>query len=209
MKVKLISVTPDAEKIMGYCARVSNPKNQDNPNYAKLLKYCIENKHWSVFEMADMTVEVETSVAISMQKLRHSSAKFQQFSQRYSEVTNGYELVEARSQDWKNRQNSNDDMSDEVKQWFLDVQKEVNDLAYKRYQEALAKGIAKEQARFLLTVATKTTMYVKNNVRNWIHYLQVRTDPSTQKEHRDVALAIQAVFCEQFPTVAQALGWKQ
>jgi thymidylate synthase (FAD) len=208
MKVGLISITSDAEKIMGYVARVSNPKNQDNPNYAKLLKYCIDSKHWSVFEMADMTVEIETSRAIATQILRHRSFNFSEFSQRYSKVTEGCEIYPARSQDLKNRQNSNDDMSQEIKDWFIVAQEHLQMESLGLYNEALAKGIAKEQARFLLLSSAKTRLYAKGNIRSWITYLQVRLDPSTQKEHRDVALEIQKIFIEQLPTVSEALGWK-
>lgn len=215
MKVKLVSVTKgvgdlehmSAEQLSAYVARVSNPSNQmNNETASKLLNYCIEHSHWSVFEHAYMTVEITTSRAIAAQILRHRSATFQEFSQRYAAVTE-FETYPARRQDKKNRQNSLDDMSEEDLAWFLDAQIQVQSLSTRLYQEALDKNIAKEQARFLLPLGTSTTLYMTNNLRNWIHYLDLRTDVSTQKEHRDIALAIQHVFCEQFPAIGQAKKW--
>jgi len=207
MQVNLISVTPKAEELMGYCARVSSPDNQDNPEYAKLLKYCAKNGHWSVFEMADCCLEITTSRAIAQQILRHRSFNFQEFSQRYAKVSAGFECYPARSQDVKNRQNSIDNMSDEDKAWFDAAQKNVQEISQTLYEEALDLGIAKEQARFLLPLSTTTKLYMKGSVRSWIHYLNVRTDPSTQLEHREVALAVKAIFIEQFPITAKALEW--
>jgi thymidylate synthase (FAD) len=207
MQVNLVSVTPKAEEMMSYCARVSNPNNQDNPEYAKLLKYCATNGHWSIFEMGDMIVEITTSRAIAQQILRHRSFNFQEFSQRYAKVSAGFECYPARSQDVKNRQNSIDNMSYEDKKWFLDAQQSIQDQSLALYEEALTKGVAKEQARFLLPLSTTTKLYMKGSVRSWIHYLNVRTDPSTQLEHREVALAVKAIFIEQFPITAQALDW--
>ena len=203
--VKLISVTPDAEKTMIYCARVSS-KNQDNPNIAKLLKYCLDHGHVSVFEHAHMTVEIETSRAISAQILRHRSFTFQEFSQRYAEVTE-FKTYEARSQDKKNRQNSNDDMSDFVKGWFGFAQAKVQKFCKEQYDAALEKGIAKEQARFLLPMSTSTKLYMTGSVRSWIHYLNARSDESTQKEHRVIAQRIKGIFNEEFPITAEALQW--
>jgi thymidylate synthase (FAD) len=206
MNVKLISVTPEAEKLMGYCARVSSPENQDNPKYEKLLKYCIKNHHWSIFEMADMTVEIQTSRAISAQILRHRSFTFQEFSQRYAEA-NTVEIYHARRQDTKNRQNSIDDMNQEDKLWFVAAQDEINQKSDELYHEALKRGIAKEQARFLLPLSTHTKLYMKGNVRSWIHYINLRTGNGTQLEHQEIAKAIKAIFVQQFPTIAKALNW--
>lgn len=207
MNVSLISVTPNAEKTMLYCARVSNPANQNSEN-TKLLDYCIKHGHWSVFEMAHMTVEIETSRAIAAQILRHRSFSFQEFSQRYAEVPeDGFEFYEARRQDVKNRQNSVDDMSDEVKLWFREQQERVVEVSREAYRKALSFGIAKEQARFLLPLNTKTKLYMTGSVRSWLHYLELRTGNGTQKEHKDIADAISRIFCEQFPNIAKAKGW--
>ena len=206
MKVRPISTTPDAEKIIGYCARVSNPKNQDNPNVSKLLAYCIKYGHWSIFEMANMVIEINTTRGIAAQILRHRSFSFQEFSQRYAEAL-GFEQVNPRRQDKKNRQNSLDDLSDSTKQWFNSAVSSIQDKSESLYKEALNRGIAKECARFLLPLNTKTKMYMNGTVRSWIHYIKLRTDPSTQKEHRDIAEEIKNVFSAQFPITAEALDW--
>lgn len=215
MNVRLISVTSPQididgqettpEGLIAYCARVSSP-HQENPDYAGLLRYCIKNKHWSVFEMVDMTVEITTSRAIAQQILRHRSFQFQEFSQRYAKVQQA-EKYEARRQDQKNRQNSIDDLSKETQLWFKSAQSEIELRAFQLYEEALEKGIAKECARFLLPLATQTRLYMKGSVRSWIHYLEVRCDPSTQKEHREIADAIKALFVQEFPIVSEALEW--
>lgn len=206
MNVRLISVTPDAESIISYCARVSSPK-QDNPEIEKLLKYCISKGHWSVFEMGNMIIEVETTRAISAQILRHRSLNFQEFSQRYAKST-GNEIYSGRRQDLKNRQNSIDDLTIEDQTWFMQSQQILNEMSNNMYEEALKKGIAKESARSLLTMNTKTKMYINGSVRSWIHYLQVRTSEETQKEHRDIALAIKKIFVKEFPIISKALDWK-
>lgn len=220
MQVKLVSVTnlsesmaaelpPElktAEGIMAYTARVSSPQ-QDNPSYAGLLRYCATHGHWSVFEMVDMTLEVTTSRAIAQQILRHRSFSFQEFSQRYAKASMGFETYEARRQDTKNRQNSIDDMSRDDRAWFHQAQLQAQELGEELYGQALTLGIAKEQARFLLPASTTTKLYVKGSVRSWIHYLNVRTDPSTQKEHRDIALAAKGVFLSLFPITSEALAW--
>jgi thymidylate synthase (FAD) len=216
MQVRLISVTqpvitledgtvPTPEGLMAYCARVSSP-NQENPDYEKLLRYCINQKHFSVFEQVDMTLEVTTSRAVAQQLIRHRSFCWQELSQRYAKVAN-YEPYEARRQDTKNRQNSIDDISEEDKDWFRTAQATVWRDSYRLYQDALDKGIAKECARSLLPLNTQTRLYMKGSVRSWIHYLEVRCDQATQKEHRDVANAAKGIFIEQFPTVAKALCW--
>lgn len=206
--VKLVSITPDAEKIMTYCARVSNPSNQNNFDTApKLLKYCIKNSHWSIFEMANICVEIKTSRAIAQQILRHKSFSFQEFSQRYAPVTSAI-VYEARRQDDKNRQNSIDDLSEETKAWFKSAQETVNGLSFDLYQQAIEKGIAKECARFLLPLSTATTLNMNGTVRSWIHYLDLRSGHGTQKEHLVIAQAIKdLIFVPNLPNIAEALGW--
>ena len=214
--VKLVGVTAPmlpqetgvftAEELMVYCARVSNPKNQSNMDTAaKLLKYCYENGHWSVFEQADMTVEITTSRAIAQQILRHRSFTFQEFSQRYAEVTN-FCYYEPRRQDVKNRQNSIDDLTSDVKDWFLAAQSAITGHAKELYEEALGMGIAKESARFLLPLSTQTRLYMKGSVRSWLHYLGTRMDASTQLEHREIAQMIFGLFSEEFPITAGLLN---
>ena len=205
MKVKLISTTPDAEKTILYCARVSNPKSQTSENTG-LLNYCITHKHWSIFQMAHMTVEITTSRAISAQILRHRSFSFQEFSQRYSEAT-GFQTYEARRQDIKNRQNSIDDMLPEDKEWFELMQNKIQQYCKATYENALYRGIAKEQARFLLPMSTSTTLYMTGDLRSWMHYLDLRCGVETQLEHREIADVIKQIFCEQFPIIAKAKGW--
>jgi thymidylate synthase (FAD) len=204
---KLVAITPDAEKIISYCARVSNPANQENYNTAsKLLAYCIKNGHWSVFEMANMVIEIKTGRDIAPQILRHRSFSFQEFSQRYA-AANSYIERQARRQDLKNRQNSLDDLSSETKAWFKEKQQLTWDAQYEAYEEALEKGIAKECARSLLPLNTETTMYMNGTIRSWIHYIELRSDIATQLEHREIAEGCKAVFCKELPNVAAALGW--
>jgi thymidylate synthase (FAD) len=215
MQVRLISVTNPLieidnrqltpEGLVAYCARVSSP-NQETPDYEKLLSYCIRNRHWSVFEMVDMTVEITTSRAISPQILRHRSFCFQEFSQRYAKVQ-AIEKYQPRRQDVKNRQNSLDDLDEATAAWFDDAQESIAKLGMEKYEEALEKGIAKECARVLLPLGTQTRLYMKGSVRSWIHYLDVRTDAATQKEHRDIAEAVMVLFREQFPVTSLAMGW--
>lgn len=206
MSCKLIWITPDAERLMGYCARVSNPANQENPNVAGLLRYCIKHAHWSVFEMADMCVEIKTTRGISAQIIRHRSMHFQEFSQRYAPVQ-AIERVQPRRQDPKNRQSSHDDLPPQTQEWFARVQDEHFGEAQRLYDEALEKGIAKESARFLLPMASSTIIYMKGTVRDWIHYINLRTDPGTQAEHREIAQACKDIFVAELPAVAEALGW--
>lgn len=193
------------EGLIAYIARVSSP-NQENPDYAQLLRYCIKAKHWSIFEQVDMTVEIITTREIAPQVLRHKSFSFSEFSLRYATAMD-YEAYDARRQDDKNRQNSLDDLDSETKEWFLDAQEDVWNYSYDRYQTAIGKGIAKECARSILPLNTVTRMYMKGSVRSWVHYLDVRCHPATQKEHRDIALAIKEIFIAQFPTVSQALNY--
>jgi thymidylate synthase (FAD) len=210
MNVKLISVTPDAEKTMAYVARVSNPNNQENPNYAKLLGYCIKHNHWSVFEQAFMTLEIETTRGLAAQILRHRSFTYQEFSQRYADSSllgDTVPMFDLRRQDTKNRQNSIDDIDPFVKQEFeIKIRKHFDD-AMTLYQSMLDMGIAKESARFVLPLATPTRLYMSGSCRSWIHYIQLRSANGTQKEHMDIAEACKKIFSEQFPTVAEALEW--
>jgi thymidylate synthase (FAD) len=219
MNVKLISMTQPlvevagqrltSEELIVYTARVSAPQNQEKLDTSeKLLKFLLKENHVSPFAMVDFTVEVETSRAIAAQILRHWSFDFQEFSQRYAEA---HEYVEytARRQDAKNRQNSVDDMSNADKAWFIQAQKDVWELAHGKYQEALDKGIAKEQARFLLPLNTKTRLYMKASVRDWAFYLKLRSGNGTQKEHMDIANAvIKQVFSVHFPTISTVFGWQ-
>ena len=209
-KVKLISVTPDAEKHIAYVARVSNPKNQDNEQFAGLLKYCIKHGHWSIFEQAFMTLEIETTRGIAAQILRHRSFTYQEFSQRYadSNLLGQIELPELRRQDTKNRQNSIDDLDPEVVE---KLNKQMNTLfssALSLYNQMLEKGIAKECARFVLPLATPTRIYMTGSARSWIHYIDLRSAHGTQKEHMDIANEAKSIFVEQFPSIAEALEWE-
>ena len=210
MSVKLISVTPDAEQMMAYVARVSNPNNQENPNYAKLLGYCIKHNHWSVFEQAFMTLELETTRGVAAQVLRHRSFTYQEFSQRYADssmLADQIPMFDLRRQDTKNRQNSIDDIDPFVKQEFEIKIRRHFDEAMTLYQSMLDMGIAKECARFVLPLATPTRMYMSGSVRSWIHYITLRSANGTQKEHMDIAEACKKIFVEQFPTCAEALEW--
>ena len=210
MTVKLISVTPDAEKTMAFIARVSNPANQDNENYAKLLAYCIKHNHWSVFEQSSMTLEIETNRGIAAQVLRHRSFTFQEFSQRYADtnlITENIPIPELRKQDTKNRQNSTDDLGDYVKLKFQTEIAELFTHSNNLYKRMLEAGVAKECARFILPLATPTRIYMTGSCRSWIHYINLRSANGTQKEHMDIALACKEVFKEQFPSVSEALEW--
>ena len=208
--VKLISVTPDAERLMGKIARVSNPKNQENPNVEGLLKYCIKHGHWSVFEQAHMTVEINTTRGLAAQILRHRSFTYQEFSQRYADVSHMREdipLPELRSQDDKNRQNSIDDVDPAIIEKYNGMMRKYFDSGMDLYKLMLRDGIAKECARFVLPLATPTRLYMTGSVRSWIHYIDLRSAHGTQKEHMDVAEEIRKIFTGQFPVVAQALDW--
>ena len=195
---------------MGYVARVSNPQNQENPNVAGLLKYCIKHNHWSVFEQAHMSLEIETNRGIAAQILRHRSFTFQEFSQRYADtnlITENIPLPELRRQDTKNRQNSTDDLGDYVKLKFQSEIAELFTHANNLYKRMLEAGVAKECARFVLPLATPTRIYMTGSVRSWIHYIDLRSAHGTQKEHMDIANACREVFVEQFPICAEALEW--
>ena len=209
MTVKLISITPDAEKTMAYVARVSNPANQENDNYAGLLKYCIKHNHWSVFEQSFMTLEIETNRGIAAQILRHRSFTYQEFSQRYADtslLTDHIPIPDLRRQDTKNRQNSIDDIPAYTK---LKLQGEIAEhfaAASNLYKRLLDAGVAKESARFVLPLATPTRIYMSGSCRSWITYIALREKSGTQKEHMDIAKACKAVFAEQFPICYEALG---
>ena len=208
-QVKLISITPDAETTMAYIARVSNPNNQDNPNYAGLLKYCIKHNHWSVFEQATMTLEIETTRGIAAQILRHRSFTFQEFSQRYADtnlIAEDIPLPELRRQDTKNRQNSTDDLPADLKIELYSKIQDHFDAAQNLYKELLEADVAKECARFVLPLAVPTRIYMTGSCRSWITYIALREKSGTQKEHMDIAKSCKAVFGEQFPTCYEALG---
>jgi thymidylate synthase (FAD) len=208
--VSLVSVTPEAEQMMAYVARVSNPSNQENPNYAGLLRYCIKHNHWSVFEQAFMTVEIHTNRAIAAQILRHRSFTYQEFSQRYADsslLSEEIPLPELRRQDTKNRQNSIDDLDEEqVHRLHKEIRQHFAD-ALDLYKYMLDIGVAKECARMVLPLSTPTKIYMSGSVRSWMHYIDLRSAHGTQKEHMIIAENCKKVFIEQFPTCAEALEW--
>ena len=210
MKVNLVTVTPDAEKQMGYIARVSNPQNQSNPAVAGLLGYCIKHGHWSVFEQAHMTVEIETTRGIAAQILRHRSFTFQEFSQRYANTNLLGEIPvpDLRSQDLKNRQNSNDDIPEEQTKRLQDQIARYFAEGLDLYNELIREGVAKECARFVLPLATPTRIYMTGSVRSWIHYIDLRSAHGTQKEHMDIVKEIRGIFKQQFPVCTNALNWE-
>ena len=215
MTARLVSVSQPvipglntAEELVAYVARVSNPTNQTSgKSPAGLLKYCIKNKHWSVFETATMTVELETTRAVAAQILRHRSFTFQEFSQRYAVLDTDPEPQRARRQDDKNRQASHDDLPDDVVDWWRREQDKLYDASSELYVRALEKGIARECARFVLPLATPTKMYMTGNVRDWIHYVELRTGNGTQREHAELAEQVKEIFVETFPVIAAALEW--
>ena len=210
MTATLISVTPDAEKHIAYCARVSNPSNQGNDSFEGLIKYCIKHKHWSIFEQAFLTVELSTTRAIAAQVLRHRSFTFQEFSQRYADSTvlgDKIPLPELRRQDTKNRQNSTDDLDPFLNQKLQIQMQTLFDSATALYQQMLESGVAKECARNVLPMCVPTKMYMSGSVRSWVHYIDLRSANGTQKEHMDLANECKAIFVEQFPVIASALDW--
>ena len=209
MNVKFISITPEAEQMMAYIARVSNPSNQDNEKYAGLLKYCIKHNHWSVFEQSSMTLEIETTRAIAAQILRHRSFTFQEFSQRYAASTalGDIDLPELRRQDLKNRQNSTDDLDPEMVEKFEKQMITLFSSSKALYEQMLSQGVAKECARMVLPLCTPTRIYMTGSCRSWIHYINLRSAHGTQKEHMVIAEGCRKVFTEQFPSVSEALEW--
>ena len=210
MNVKFVSITPDAEKMMAYIARVSNPSNQQNENYSGLLKYCIKHNHWSVFEQSSMTLEIETTRGLAAQILRHRSFTFQEFSQRYADtklLDTEIPVPDLRSQDTKNRQNSNDDIPQEKKEEYQALIARHFEDSMNLYNALLDEGVAKECARFVLPLATPTRLYMTGSCRSWIHYINLRSAHGTQKEHMDVVAKARSIFVEQFPSVSEALEW--
>ncbi len=208
--INLISVTPDAEQHMAYVARVSNPKNQDNDKFAGLLKYCITHGHWSVFEQAFMSVEINTTRGLAAQILRHRSFTYQEFSQRYADSSllgESIPLPELRRQDEKNRQNSIDDLDPEMVDKFNRQMNTLFSSAFGLYNQMLKAGVAKECARFVLPLATPTRIYMTGSCRSWIHYINLRSAHGTQKEHMDIANGCKDIFVENFPAVSEALEW--
>ena len=211
MKVNFVNITAEPEYTMSYIARVSNPNNQQNEDYAGLLKYCIKHEHWSVFEQSFMTLEIETTRGLAAQILRHRSFTFQEFSQRYadSNLLGEIELPELRRQDVKNRQNSIDDLDPAI---VDKLEKQMNTLfssSLSLYNQMLESGVAKECARFVLPLATPTRLYMTGSCRSWIHYINLRSAHGTQKEHMDIANACKKLFIEKYPTVAEALEWSK
>jgi thymidylate synthase (FAD) len=207
--VELVTATPNAEKTMAYIARVSNPKNQENQNFSKLIKYCINNEHWSVFEQAYMTLQIETNRGIAAQILRHRSFTFQEFSQRYADSTQlgNIPVPQLRRQDEKNRQNSTSDLPNDISNVFQAKIKSQFEQSIKLYEDMIEAGIAKECARFVLPIATPTRIYMTGSCRSWIHYIKLRSGHGTQKEHMNIANACKTIFCKEFPIVAEALDW--
>ena len=210
MNVKFVSITPDAEKMMAYIARVSNPANQQNEKYSGLLKYCIKHNHWSVFEQSSMTLEIETTRGLAAQILRHRSFTYQEFSQRYADtklLDDTIPLPQLRKQDTKNRQNSTDDLDEFLVQDFQLEMTKLFESSMKLYNRMLDSGVAKECARFVLPLATPTRLYMTGSCRSWVHYINLRSAHGTQKEHMDIAEECRRIFTEQFPAVSEALEW--
>ena len=207
--VELLSLTPNAEKTMAYIARVSNPKNQNNDDYSRLLSYCIKHEHWSVFEQSFMTLQIETNRGIAAQILRHRSFTFQEFSQRYADSSQlgNIPLPELRRQDSKNRQNSIADIPSELKEKFKTKIADHFKNASNLYEELLEEGIAKECARFVLPLATPTRIYMSGSCRSWIHYINLRSAHGTQEEHKIIALNCKSIFKKSYPTVSKSLDW--
>ena len=209
-EVKFVSATPDAEKHMAYCARVSNPSNQNSDSFSGLLKYCIKHQHWSIFEQAFLTVEINTTRGIAAQILRHRSFTYQEFSQRYADtnlLNKTIPLPELRRQDTKNRQNSIDDIPDYLRLTLTEDIRIHFEASLRLYNRLLEKGVAKECARFVLPLATPTRLYMTGSVRSWIHYIDLRSSHGTQKEHMEIAELVRCIFTCQFPSVSEALGW--
>ena len=208
--VKLVTVTPDAESLVVYMARVSNPANQSSQGSTdKLIKYLINHKHWSPFEMVHMVLEINTTRSIAAQILRHKSFSFQEFSQRYADTESiGYaKAPHLRRQDLTNRQNSIDDLTAEKTQIYYRRINQLFEEAQDLYREMLSNGVAKECARDVLPLATPTRMYMAGSVRSWIHYLDLRSQNGTQMEHIELALKAKQIFCKEFPTIGKALDW--
>ena len=205
--VSLISVTPKAEEIIAYCARVSNPQNQDNPDSERLIRYLIKHRHWSPFEMAHIVMEIRTTRAIAAQILRHRSFSFQEFSQRYADVSTMAfaKPPSLRRQDIKNRQSSIDDLDQETVSKLSSKANLLFEQSRDLYQEMLAAGVAKECAREVLPLATPTKIYMAGSVRSWLHYIDLRSAHGTQKEHQDVAIKCREILTKEMPCVCNAM----
>lgn len=205
--VKLVSVSPQAEELITYCARVSNPSNQDNPDKEKLLKYLIKHQHWSPFEMAHVVLEINTTRSIAAQILRHRSFSFQEFSQRYSDVRSldFAKPPHLRRQDLKNRQNSIDDLQPEHLAVFYRRIAAIFADSEDLYREMISKGVAKECARDVLPLATPTRLYMAGSVRSWLHYIDLRSSNGTQKEHQQIAKQAQQIFQQELPVISSAM----
>ena len=205
--VKLIHSTPDGDELVAYMARVSNPDNQNNTETsARLIKYLIKHKHWSPFEMVNMCVEINTTRSIAAQILRHRSFSFQEFSQRYADVTRRPGAIQVRRQDLKNRQSSIDDIDPYTKQDFQIKANQVYDLAFNLYEQMLDAGVAKECAREVLPLSTPTTLYMNGTLRSWIHYCDLRCGNGTQYEHKVIADECRTLIDLCFPSVSKALS---
>ena len=211
MKVSFVNITADPEQTMAYIARVSNPSNQNNENYAGLLRYCIKHQHWSVFEQSSMTLEIETTRGLAAQVLRHRSFTFQEFSQRYadSNLLGKIDLPDLRRQDTKNRQNSIHNLDPKIVEKLNKQMTTLFESSLALYNQMLELGVAKECARFVLPLATPTRLYMTGSCRSWIHYIQLRSAHGTQKEHMDIANACKGLFVQYYPTVAEALEWSK
>jgi thymidylate synthase (FAD) len=203
---KLVHITPNSEELISYMARVSNPANQTNQETApKLIRYLIKHHHWSPFEMVNMCVEINTTRSIAAQILRHRSFSFQEFSQRYAEVSTPSVMPELRRQDVKNRQNSIDDLSTETKDVMDEKISRLFCQAENVYNELLEAGVAKECAREVLPLATPTTLYMNGTIRSWLHYCDLRSSNGTQKEHAQIAAQVQDILYSRIPNVCEAM----
>jgi thymidylate synthase (FAD) len=209
--VELVTVTPKAEELVAYMARVSNPNNQSNTETSeRLIKYLINHKHWSPFEMCHLVLEINTTRAIAAQILRHRSFTFQEFSQRYAdikELTSSIQLPHLRRQDFTNRQNSIDDLTTDKTQIFYRRIAQHFEEAQDLYREMVSAGIAKECSREILPLATPTRLYMAGSLRSWIHYIDLRTEAGTQLEHKQIAQQAKEIFVKEFPTIGKALDW--
>lgn len=210
--VELVHVTPDAESLIAYMARVSNPNNQDNPESERLIKYLIKHRHWSPFEMVNMCVQIETTRSVAAQILRHRSFSFQEFSQRYAQVTEPLLIPQLRRQDLKNRQNSTDDLNKTTVNEFNVKINSLFDLSQALYEEMLMAGVAKECARDILPLASPTKLYMNGTLRSWLHYTDLRcaksadgTPTGTQLEHKQIADQVKSLIKQEFPTVYAAM----
>ena len=203
--VSLVHTTPDAEKLIAYMARVSNPDNQDNPESERLIRYLIKHKHWSPFEMVNMCVQIETTRSVAAQILRHRSFSFQEFSQRYAQVTEPALIPKLRSQDTKNRQNSIDNLDPVTVDEFNIKMNSLFELSESLYNEMLAAGVAKECARDILPLSTPTKLYMNGTLRSWLHYCDLRCGNGTQYEHKLIADQVKNLIDQEFPTIYAAM----